>query len=58
MKHVDKFKVKNDKLNAKILDLTICLEKFTKGKKNLNLLIGSHRYVYDRAGIGYYPSKK
>ena len=54
-KHVNKLKIENDKLNSKILDLFICLEKFTKGKKNLNLLLGSQRCIYDHARIGYNP---
>ena len=57
-KHVDKLKIKNAKLNFKILDLTTCLEKFTKGEKNLNLLLGSQICVYNRAGIGYNPLVK
>ena len=32
-KHVDKLKIKNDKLNAKILDLTTCLKKSLKVKR-------------------------
>ena len=51
-------KIENNKLNAKILDLTLCLEKFTKGQKNLNLLLGSQRCIYGCAGIGYNPLKK
>ena len=52
-KHVNKLTIKNDDLNAEILDLTTCLEKFTKGKKNLDLLPRSQMCVYDHAGIGY-----
>ena len=40
------------------MDLTTCLEKFTKGQKNLDLLLGSQRCVYDRAGIGYNTATK
>ena len=40
------------------MDLTTCLEKFTKGQKNLELLLGSQRCVYDRAGIGYNTTTK
>ena len=57
-KYDDKLKVKNDNLDAKILDLTICLKKFIKGQKSLNLLLGSQKCVYDRVGIGYNSSKK
>ena len=56
-KHASELTSKNDELNATILDLT-CLEKFTKGQKNLDLLLGSQRCVYDRAGIGYNTSTK
>ena len=45
-KHVDELTTKNNELNAKILDLTTCLIKFTKGQKNLNLLLGSQKCVY------------
>ena len=57
-KHVDKLRIENVKFNAKILDLSICREKFTKWQKNLNLLFGSQRFVYDHAEIGYNPLKK
>ena len=57
-KHASELTSKNDELNATILDLTTCLEKFTKGQKNLDLLLGSQRCVYDRAGIGYNTSTK
>ena len=30
---VNELKIKNEELNAKILDLTICLEKFTRDKR-------------------------
>ena len=45
-------------LNNKLLNLTVCLEKFTKGQKGLDLLLGSQKCVYDRAGIGYNPLAK
>ena len=32
-KHVDKLTIENDALNAKMLDLTLYLDKFTQGKK-------------------------
>ena len=57
-KHANELTIKNNELIAKILDLTICLEKFTKGQKNLDLLLGSQRCVYDRARIWYNTSKK
>ena len=40
-KHVNKLTAKNNELNDKVLDLTKCLEKFTKGQKDLDLLLGS-----------------
>ena len=54
-KHVDEVTIKNNKLNAKVLDLSKCLEKFTKGQKGLDLLLGSQRCVHDRAGLRYNP---
>ena len=57
-KHVNELEFKNNELNAKILDLPIWLENFTKGQKNLNLLLGSQRCVYDHARIGYNTSTK
>ena len=52
-KHVNELNAKNNELNNKVLDLTKCLKKFTKEQKNLDLLIGSQRCVYDRAGLRY-----
>ncbi len=43
----------NEKLKLEVKDLTSCLEKFVNGKKNLNMLLGSQRWMYDKAGIGY-----
>ena len=57
-RHVNKLIIENDACNEKILDLTICLEKFTQGQKSLNLLLGSQRCMYDRVGIGYILLKK
>ena len=57
-KHANELTSKNIELNDTILDLTKCLEKFTKGQKNLDLLLGSQRCVYDRAGIGHNTSTK
>ena len=39
-KHVNELTNKNNELNARILDLTKCLEKFTKWQKYLDLLLG------------------
>ena len=36
----------------------MCLEKFTEGQRNLDLLLGSRRCVYDHAGSGYNPLVK
>ena len=52
-KHANELTSKNNELNVRILDLTKCLEKFTKGQKGLDLLLGSQRCVYDRAVLGY-----
>ena len=55
---VNKLIIANDALNTKILDLTPCLEKFTQGQKNLNLLLGSQICMYDRVKIGYKTLQK
>ena len=55
--HANKQKLENDDLN-RAKDLTSCLEKFTQGQKNLNLLLRSQMCVYDRVGLGYNPLKK
>ena len=56
--HAKKIKIENNSLNAKFLDLTSCLEKITQGQKNLNLLLWSQKYVYDKVGFGYNILKK
>ena len=56
--HENELITKNNELKDKIFDLTKFLEKFTKGQKNLDLLLGSQRCVYDRAGLGYNPLAK
>ena len=45
-KHANELTSINNELNARILDLTTCLEKFTKGQKCLYLLLGSQRCIY------------
>ena len=57
-KYVDEVTTKNNELNAKVLDLTKCLEKITKGQKGLDLLLESQRCVYNRARLGYNPLTK
>ena len=57
-KYVNELINKNNELNVKILDLTTCLKKFTKGQKNLDLLLGSQRCVYYRAELEFNPLAK
>ncbi|KAI5669506.1 hypothetical protein M9H77_19359 [Catharanthus roseus] len=40
-------------LKKKVSDLTLCVEKFTKGKENFEKLLGSQRSPFDKNGIGY-----
>ena len=51
-KNANELANKNNELNSKIWDLTKYLEKFAKGQKNLDLLLGSQKCVFDRAGFG------
>ena len=48
----------NKELKFKIEDLTKIVTNFTNGKKNLDNLLGSQRYVFDKVGIGYNPKIK
>ncbi|KAI5671446.1 hypothetical protein M9H77_11810 [Catharanthus roseus] len=40
-------------LKKKVSDLTLCIEKFTKGKGNFEKLLCSQRSSFDKSGIGY-----
>ncbi|KAI5666911.1 hypothetical protein M9H77_16764 [Catharanthus roseus] len=40
-------------LKKKMSDLTLCIEKFTKGKENFEKLLGSQRSPFEKSGIGY-----
>lgn len=46
-----------ESLKNKIVDIQNTLNKFTKGKDNLNLLLGNQMASYDKAGICYEPKK-
>ncbi|KAM7481240.1 hypothetical protein LguiB_005823 [Lonicera macranthoides] len=45
--------LENVKLKVQVDDLTNSLAKFTKGKDNLDKLLGMQRCVFDKAGLGY-----
>lgn len=46
-----------DNLKTKIYDLQKTLVKFTKGRDNLNVLLGNQIVSYNNAGLGYEPKK-
>ena len=48
-------KKKNDDLRKQVEGLTKTLAKFTLGKRNLNMLLGKQRCVFDKAGLGFNP---
>jgi hypothetical protein len=48
----------NKELKLKVENLNKILTNFTNGKKNLDNLLGSHKCVFDKAGIGYNPKVK
>ncbi|KAI5667118.1 hypothetical protein M9H77_16971 [Catharanthus roseus] len=50
---LEKCLIDYDVLKKKVSDLTLCVEKFTKGKENFEKLIGSQRSPFDKNGIGY-----
>ncbi|KAI5682221.1 hypothetical protein M9H77_03449 [Catharanthus roseus] len=50
---LEKCMVDYNDLKKKVNDLTICIEKFTKGKENFEKLLGSQRSPFDKKGIGY-----
>ena len=47
--------VENDSLKRQVESLNSTLSKFVKGKETLDVILGSQRCVYDKAGIGYDP---
>ncbi|KAI5678024.1 hypothetical protein M9H77_08974 [Catharanthus roseus] len=50
---LEKCMVDYNNLKKKVNDLTMCIEKFTKGKENFEKLLGSQRSPIDKNGIGY-----
>lgn len=44
-----------DNFKKKIDDLQNILDKFTKGRNNLNLLLLNQKVAYKNVGIGYEP---
>lgn len=48
----------NSSLQENILDLTQIVYKFTKGKKNFDLILGEQKCIFDKGGIGYNPFLK
>ncbi|KAI5677469.1 hypothetical protein M9H77_08419 [Catharanthus roseus] len=50
---LEKCLIDYDVLKKKMSDLTLCVEKFTKGKENFEKLLGSQRSPFDKNGIGY-----
>ncbi|KAI5673734.1 hypothetical protein M9H77_14098 [Catharanthus roseus] len=50
---LEKSMVDYDVLKKKVSDLTICVEKFTKGKENFEKILASQRLPFDKNGIGY-----
>ena len=44
-----------DILKNKISDLKKILDKFTKGKNNLNILLSNQKVSYNKDGLGYEP---
>ena len=51
-------KKENEDLKVKILNLEKIISKFTLGKEKLDAILFSQRSVYDKAGLGFNPSKK
>ncbi|KAI5671131.1 hypothetical protein M9H77_11495 [Catharanthus roseus] len=50
---LEKWMVYYNDLKKKVSDLTLSVEKFTKGKENFEKLLGSQRSPFDKNGIGY-----
>ncbi|KAI5654374.1 hypothetical protein M9H77_31561 [Catharanthus roseus] len=50
---LEKSMVDYDVLKKKVSDLSICVEKFKKGKENFEKFLGSQRSPFDKNGIGY-----
>ncbi|KAI5663907.1 hypothetical protein M9H77_23230 [Catharanthus roseus] len=50
---LEKCMVDYNDLKKKVSDLTLCVEKFTKGKENFEKLLGSQKSPFDKNGIGY-----
>ncbi|KAI5661831.1 hypothetical protein M9H77_21154 [Catharanthus roseus] len=50
---LEKCMVDYDDLKKKVNDLTMCIEKFTKGKDNFEKLLDSQRSPFDQNGIRY-----
>ena len=45
--------VESENLKTKVETLTNDLAKFTQGKKNLDILLGSQKCCFNKSGIGY-----
>ena len=54
----DSLKNENASLNAKILDLTKIVHKFTNGMNNFDMMLSGQKCVFDKGDIGYKPSIK
>ncbi|MCQ7222074.1 hypothetical protein NP006_23520, partial [Salmonella enterica] len=50
---VEKLEEENLNLKGQVKGLKKLLERFTLGSKNLNLMLGSQRAVYNKSGLGY-----
>lgn len=51
-------RLENDVLKNEVEDLKTSLSKFVQGKENLDILLGKQKCVFDKAGIGFNPTKK
>ena len=55
---VQKLEEENSSLKNQVKDLKNTLERFSLGSKNLDLILGTQRAVYNRTGLGFKPKRK
>ncbi|KAJ6949688.1 hypothetical protein NC651_003619 [Populus alba x Populus x berolinensis] len=53
----EKLVIENETLKTQVIYLNSTLTKFTKGKENLDKLLGN-QCVFNKRGMGYKPQKK
>lgn len=55
---ISDLELENEKLKKEVENLKTTLSKFVKGRDTLDVILGKQRCIFDKAGLGFEPTKK